>query len=146
MADGLKLTALDADDLAVVSAQVQDAVVRAGQLQFLPRKQKFIATLSRFDWLAYQVAGELIRRQCVLQFNRVQSVKARAIPQGEADYALALLSVTFEAGQAPSGAITLSFAGGGTIRLVVECIEASLADMDAAWAAQSAPQHPERKA
>ena len=37
--------------------------------------------------------------------------------------------------------IELVFAGDGAIRLDVECIEAQLADMPAAWEAQSVPKH-----
>ena len=139
--DGLKLTALDAQDLEILSAHTQDAVVRAGDMQFLPRQQKFILTASRFDWEHALESGGLKRRRSVLQFARVQSVKVKAIPQGEADVPLDLLSLHFEAGEAPSGVIVLSFAGGGTIRLHVECIEAQLADLAAAWAAQSLPAH-----
>lgn len=139
--EGLKLTALDPDDLSILSAHLQDAVVRAGDMQFLPRKQKFIMTLNRFDWVRAMDDGGLVRRRCVLQFNRVSAVRARAIPQGEADIPLNLLSVTFAAETEPSGHITLSFAGEATIRLAVECIEAQLADMPAAWAAQSLPRH-----
>jgi hypothetical protein len=142
--DGLKLTALDAQDLEILSAHTQDSVVRAGDMQFLPRQQKFILTLSRFDWEHALESGGLKRRRSVLQFTRVQAVKVKAIPQGEADVALDLLSFGFEAGDEPSGVIVLNFAGGGTIRLQVECIEAQLADMAAAWAAHSLPAHSEK--
>ena len=52
-----------------------------------------------------------------------------------------LLAVTFEPAEEPSGTLTLQFAGGGAIRLQVECIEAELRDLGAAWATRSKPQH-----
>ena len=56
-----------------------------------------------------------------------------------------LLAVTFEPAadpaQAPSGAVVLTFAGGGGVRLEVECIEGRLADLGAAWEARAKPAH-----
>ena len=49
-ADPLKLIALDADDLAIVSAHLQDAVLKAADLVYLPREQRFALALRRFDW------------------------------------------------------------------------------------------------
>lgn len=141
----LRLTALDAQDLEVISAHMQDAVVRVGNMQFLPGPKKFILEANRFDWLHAAETGEPTRKRALLQFARVGAVKAKAIPQGEADYALDLLAIAFEPEASPSGAILLSFAGGGTIRLAVECIEAQLADVSGAWAAQSMPKHGKAK-
>ena len=124
----LRLTALDAQDLEIISTHMQDAVVRVGKMQFLPAAKKFILEAHRSDWLHAAETGEPTRKRAMLQFARVSGVKAKAIPQGEADYALDLLAIAFEPEAAPSGAILLSFAGGGTIRLAVECIEAQLAD------------------
>ena len=46
----LKLIALDEEDLAVVSSHLQDAVVRVGDMAYLPSKKRFAAVLNRFDW------------------------------------------------------------------------------------------------
>lgn len=54
---------------------------------------------------------------------------------------LNLLAITFEAGDAPSGTIVLTFSGGAALRLEVECIEAQLADLGAAWETPSRPSH-----
>ncbi len=55
---------------------------------------------------------------------------------------LSLLAIRFEEKDVPSGVVTLIFAGGGAIRLRVECIEAELRDLGAAWKAARAPDHP----
>ena len=54
-----------------------------------------------------------------------------------------LLAVRFEPGDPPQGQVTLEFAGGGAIRLNVECIEAELRDLGPVWQARSKPKHPD---
>ena len=56
MAD-MKLQALDAEDLGVVSAQCQDATVRVADLAYVPADKRFVLVCNRFDWLAAQSAG-----------------------------------------------------------------------------------------
>jgi len=140
-----KLAALDADDLAVVSAHVQDAVVKVGDLAWSPADRRFSLAMNRFAWEAASGRGTGERRRAVLQFDRVLAVRTARIRREAPDAVLSLLALTFEpaadAALAPSGAILLAFAGGGTVRLEVECIEARLADLGAAWAARGRPAH-----
>lgn len=142
MAD-LKLLALDEDDLAVISAHVQDAVVRVGDMGHVARDKRFALLMNRYAWEAggtkRRAKGE--RRRTGLHFDRVEKVQTSGINLQSHDGALELLSVTFEPGTKPSGTILLSFAGGGTLRLTVECIEARLADLGAAWSAKMRPEH-----
>ncbi len=133
----LKLAALDADDLAVISAQMQDAVLRLGDITHVKARRQFAFIANRFAW----DAGERQRRRTGLHFDRVTSVKAQNIRQGDRDTIVELLAITFENGDPPSGAIILTFAGGGTIRLEVECVEASLKDLGPAWATEHQPSH-----
>jgi hypothetical protein len=143
-----KLAALDADDLAVVSAHVQDAVVRVGELAWSPAEKRFSLVMNRYAWEAEgprggRAPGE--RRRAALQFDRVLAAKTARIRRDVPDAVLALLAVTFEPAAdpalAPSGAIVLTFAGGGAVRLEVECIEARLADLGGVWAARARPAH-----
>jgi hypothetical protein len=134
----LKLAALDADDLGVISAQMQDAVLRLGDISFSPRKKQFALVANRFAWDA---AGERQRRRTGLHFDRVLSAKTHNIRQDDREAIVALLAITFAEAQAPSGTIVLAFAGGGTIRLAVECIEAGLKDLGPAWATEHQPCH-----
>ena len=46
----LKLIAFDVDDLAVLSAHLQDAVLKVGDIAYLPRERRFAAIGNRFDW------------------------------------------------------------------------------------------------
>jgi hypothetical protein len=136
----LKLSALDAEDLAVISAQMQDAVLRVGDIAYSPRKKQFALVANRFAWDEEKLRQ---RRRTGLHFDRVTGVKALHISRSDPEVILSLLTITFAEGDPPSGEIVLSFSGGGTLRLEVECIEASLADLGPAWDTAHTPSHGE---
>lgn len=133
----LGLMALDAEDLAVISAHVQDAVLRPADIVWRPGNGLLVLTLRRFDWSS--PARRPQRRLSALHFGRV----ARVIHKGmdPSAGALNLLAISFEPGEAPSGALRLDFSGGGAIRAEVECIEAQLKDLGPVWEAIRRPAH-----
>ncbi|MCE4224589.1 DUF2948 family protein [Methylobacterium sp. C25] len=137
----LKLAALDAEDLAVISANLQDAILRTGDLAWLAGEHRFVLVARRFD--RSTDPGEPPRRRLVgVHFERVLSVKSKGIAPGQAsDETLSLLAVTFEPGEVPSGTATLVFAGGGAIRLALECIEIRMKDLGPVWEAEGRPDH-----
>lgn len=137
----LKLLALDEEDLAVVSAHLQDAVVKQCDMGFLPRAQRFALLLNRFDWDQNAATNEAVRRRTGLHFERVRAVQCRGFEQARRDGVLNLLAVTFEPTQAPSGFVHLTFSGGAEVRLEVECIEAGLKDLGPAWGCAHMPSH-----
>lgn len=158
----LKLIALDADDLRVVSAHLQDAVVRVADMAYLPGEKRFAAIANRFDWdkvlsrapaAAQQPKrrrGEtgLERRRTGLRFERVLAAQVNGIDLKDKRASLALLAITFAGGgdpDVPGGDVTLTFSGGAAIRLTVECLEFEMADLGAAWATKHAPAHPDDK-
>lgn len=136
----LKLVALDAEDLEVLSAHLQDFVLHVGDLVFLPRERRFAFVGNRAD---RRVDGELRRRRAAGHFDRVLSVRARGVDRSAPDMVLNLLAITFAETEAPSGLIELSFSGGASLRLEVECIEAQAVDLGPVWAARTAPHHDE---
>ncbi|MDQ0316768.1 DUF2948 family protein [Amorphus orientalis] len=138
----LKLAALDSEDLSVVSAHVQDAVLMVKDLRWRPADQRFVVALNRYAWEAKgkrRDPGQ--RRQAVLDFARVTAARAMKLRRDVPDAVLSLLAVTFEETEAPAGRITLHFSGGGSMELEVECIEVTLTDLGSAWAAQARPEH-----
>ncbi len=140
----LKLIALDQDDLNILSAHLQDAVLRMSDMAWAPSQHRFAAILNRFDWLAAeQDAGpsSLWRRRCALRFERVKRAQVQNIRPGEPSAFAELLAVTYEEAEPPSGYITLYFAGGGAVRLEVECIEGELRDLGVAWKTAIKPRH-----
>jgi hypothetical protein len=145
-ADELKLVALDRDDIEVVSAHVQDALVRVGDIFWQPHEHRFVMGLNRFDWMAAVEAKPNNRvdyRRCrtALRFERVNTCKCRNIDHTKKQAWLNLLAVEFAEQDAPGGIVTLIFSGGGAIRLDVECLEAELADLGEVSTADICPDH-----
>ena len=139
----LKLVALDAEDLAVVSAHLQDAVLRTGDLTYLPAERRFALVARRFDWEADP--GEPPRRRLTgMHFDRVQRVRLRGIDRSTPDQVLNLLAITFAEKDPPSGTATLIFSDGAAIQLDLECIEAQMKDLGPVWEADRRPLHAEQ--
>jgi hypothetical protein len=138
----LKLLALDGEDLEVISATTQDAVVRLPDMGYAAGDRRFALLMNRYAW---EIEGDRRskgqRKRAALSFSRVSDVKASGINLGATEGVLELLDIRFELADDPAGTIELRFAGGGAIRLTVECIEALLEDLGAAWAAQGKPEH-----
>ncbi|MCJ2025620.1 DUF2948 family protein [Methylobacterium sp. J-067] len=136
----LKLAALDAEDLTVISAHLQDAILRLEDLTYLKGEKRFALVLRRFDWSAGPKAPPQ-RRLSGLHFERVLAVRTRGLEQGPDAMPLSLLAITFTPGDAPSGQVEILFSGNGTIRLEVECIEARMRDLGPVWKAGGRPGH-----
>lgn len=141
-ADPLKLIALDADDLAILSAHLQDAVLKVADVVWLPADRRFALAARRFDWEG-AARGQHRRRLAALHFDRVMSVRSTGIDKAMSDRVLSLLAIGFTEGEAPTGEITLHFSEGAAIRLAVECIEAQMKDLGPVWEALGKPAHPE---
>lgn len=139
----LRLVALDEEDLAIISAHVQDAVMKVENLDYSRSTKQFVLTMNRFAWETASggMRANNERRQSVLAFSRVLSAKAQGIDPRKKEEVLSLLAVRFEPGDAPAGTVELVFSGAAAIRLDVECIEARLADTGGAWRASSRPNH-----
>jgi DUF2948 family protein len=136
----LKLVVLDVDDLAIVSAHLQDAVAKVADMAYLPNEKRFAMLLNRFDWTTAS-NPEPIRKRSGIHFERVLGAKMRGIDLSKRDAVFNLLAVDFDEGTAPAGAVTLHFSGDSAIRLEVECLEAALSDLGPQWPAQKCPSH-----
>lgn len=134
----LRLVAFDGEDLAVLSAHLQDSILRVGDLAYVPERQRFALVARRFDWGCQED-----HRRCLsgLRFDRVMRARTRDIDLAKTDTTLSLLAIRFEETTAPSGTVTLVFSGGAEIELELECLEARLQDLGPAWAARSRPAH-----
>lgn len=139
MADAapLRLLAQDADDLAIISAAMQDAVAKIGDISFEPKARLLTVAFNRYRW----EAGTRQRVRAALQLGCVLKVQARNVRRDRPDAVVELLALTFEPGDAPGGAVTLSFAGGGDLRAEVECVDAVLADVSEPWPTPRTPGH-----
>jgi hypothetical protein len=140
--DLLKLVALDTDDIAVVSAHVQDSIVKVGDIMWRPADRRVIVVFNRFDWESAQsLEPPYRRRRAALRFERVNAFKARNVAASDKDAMLNLLAVEFTPTDTPAGHVTLTFSGGAALRFDVECLEAELADLGPVWATAACPAH-----
>lgn len=134
----LQLLAQDAEDLAVMSAALQDAVAKVGDIVFEARSRRLTVSFNRFRW---EAGGETQRVRSALQVGGVLGVQARRIRRERPDAVLSLLAIRFDPEDAPGGTLTLSFAGGGDLRARVECVDAVLADISEPWPTPRTPAH-----
>lgn len=133
----LQLLAEDQEDLAVISAALQDAVAKVGDIAFEAKTRRLTITFNRYRW----EAGARQRVRSALQLGGALEVQARKIRRERKDAVLELLAIGFEAEEPPGGLLTLSFAGGGDLRVRLECIDAVLADISRPWPTPRAPAH-----
>lgn len=132
----LRLLAEDAEDLEVISAALQDAVAKIGDIHYEAGARKLTIAANRFRW-----EGEGERVRTGLQLGGVLSVKARNVRREAKTAVVEILTLTFEAGEAPGGAVLITLAGGGELRAEVECIDAVLADVSQPWPTKARPAH-----
>jgi hypothetical protein len=147
----LKLVALDKDDIEIVSAHVQDALVKVADILWQPREHRFVVALNRFDWMNAadargaknpdDAAPDYRRCRTALRFERVNTCKCRDLDPLDRNAVLNLLAVEFAERDPPAGTVTLTFSGGAAIRLEVECLEAELVDLGEVFSAVLCPDH-----
>ena len=142
MSGAKTLAAEDAEDLSILSARLQDAVGKLGDFAFLPKQRRFAGVVNRLKW----EEGGKARVRAGLHFDGVLEVKTRGVKPGAKNAVVSILALTFapKGSEDPGGTIEIVLAGGGAIRLEVECIDAELADMTQAWAARATPDHGDR--
>lgn len=145
----LFLAAVDAEDLKVVSALVQDAVFPITEMRWDRSRRRFAVLLNRFRW-EDRAAAERERRpfervQSLLVAGDVMGVASQGIDRTERDLVLSILSIGFEPGTDGGGRLILTLSGDGAIALDVESIDVTLRDMTRPYRAPSgeAPHHPD---
>jgi hypothetical protein len=147
--EDLKLFAFDETDLTVISAHLQDAVMKVGDIAYLPKSNRFALVARRFDWQQAEEparahgGANYLRRLTALRFERVQNAQFQGLDPRAREVVLNLLAIQFEPADLPGGYVTLHFAGGADIRLEVECLELEMSDLGATWASANRPSHPD---
>jgi hypothetical protein len=137
----LRLLAQDAADLTVISTALQDAIGKIGDISYEAKARRLTLAVNRYRWEGDARTNERVR--CGLQIGAVLTVRERHLRQDAKKAVVELLAITFEPGEAPGGAIVLTFAGGGDLRAEVECIDIALADISPPWPASQRPSHTE---
>ena len=139
----LKLRAEDADDLAVLSACLQDALVPVRDLAYVPDQNIFVFVANRFRWESGSrpVPGERQRILCAVTFSAVAGVSYRGFRRSDEDRILALLAIRAEAESVGATAILLEFSGHAAIRLEVARIQCRAKDLGEPWPTPWHPRH-----
>lgn len=145
----LALRATSAEDLGVIAALVQDAVLPAAEIRWDAKARRFVCLLNRFRW-EDKDAAEAEKRpyervQSVLAISGVLGVASQGFERHDADLVLSLLDLGFEPGAEGAGRVVLTLAGDGAIAATVECLEVDLRDVTRPYRAIAgrAPSHPE---
>lgn len=145
----LSLRAEDADDLAIISALVQDAVLPVTEIGWDAPRRRLALLVNRFRWEDAEAAERekrpYERVQALLVLSDVTRLASDGIDRGDKDTVLSLLALDWEAGEDGTGVIQLRFAGDGTLAASVETISVDLRDVTRPYAAPSGkmPRHPE---
>jgi hypothetical protein len=143
VSEQLKLTALDADDLGVISAACQDALVAVRDCAYFKDEKRFVLLLNRFRWEADPtVEAAYSRTHSALVFNEVTAVRHHQIPLDEPDRMLELLALVLDYRGDGERSVTLRFAAGRAIRLEIARLACHLGDVGEPWATPWKPAHP----
>ena len=146
----LRLTAEDIEDLAVISACLQDAVTRQSDMSYRPREHRFAVVFNRYRWERETVtesddAKPRQRHQRIrtgVHFDGCLGVKTKGLDGVASDEVLSLLAIECESQAEGVAEVQLVFAGGATIRMYLECIDCHLSDLSEPWEARGRPDHP----
>jgi hypothetical protein len=139
----LKLSAFDADDLGVVSAAVQDALVAVRDCVYFKDEKRFVLLLNRYRWEddpdpESSNGNGHSRTHSALVFNEVTAVRHHDIPTGEPDRMLEVLAVALE----NDHSVLVRFSAGRAIRLEIGRLACHLGDVGEPWPTPWKPAHP----
>jgi hypothetical protein len=132
VSDLLLLLAEDDADLATVSALCQDMAVKAGDIGYDTRARRVALVGNRFRW---EAAETPTRVRTLLRFDGVMKLQRRGWP-ADRGTVLALLAIRRD-----GEAILIDFAGGASLRLEIEAVDAVMEDVDGPWGARAVPDH-----
>jgi Protein of unknown function (DUF2948) len=144
MTDPLRLKAVDADDLSVMAACLQDALIPLSEMVFMPEERRFLAAFTRFRrecLAAPDTSDGLTQCQSTLTFHGVDSVRHHGLDPRFGGVRLEFLTMVAEPGEDGLISVVLIFAGDMAIQLRVRAIEATLCDFGDPWPAAAAPRH-----
>ena len=159
----LKLRAQDAEDMDVIAALLQDALVPRADMTYLPKEKRFVMVANRFDWpheradeaarsapsqpaatppgedVRFDEAGDtppFDRVNCGVCFDKVERVRYRGLGPDAKGEILSLLTIATQ-----PRAITLLFSGDAAVRLEVEAVHCHLEDLGQPWPTRWRPDH-----
>ncbi len=139
----LKLIARTEEDLRVVSAHLQDAIVNISDIANLEKNKIFLLQLNRFMWEDVEkgVFRKNKRIRSIVKFENVIKVHSKNINQEKKDKFLDFL--TIETSKMPDNnyEMKIVFSGDSILKVVSEVIEVTLDDQGEAWITKNIPKH-----
>ncbi|MFN3229979.1 MAG: DUF2948 family protein [Asticcacaulis sp.] len=157
--EGLRLLGQSPEDLRVLSAALQDSVLRLGDIQYDAKRCMLTLLVNRYcwerksedasGWWPFGAKRTGYRVRSAIQFGDVRKLERRNLKHGQPDAVVSLMDLDFtpalradpEDGPVTSGTLLLRFAGDADLRLTLDCIDVILADVSAPWAASRMPEH-----
>ena len=147
----LRLRAIDQLDLSVISAHLQDAVAKVADMGYDAKRRRFAILFNRFMWEDVEddkgngakpdKDAPFRRVRSALHFDGVMRVQTSGMKLHHKEAVAELLTLKFEPASEPSGAMALTFAGGASLKLEVECLDVWLSDISAPWSTTQRPDH-----
>jgi Protein of unknown function (DUF2948) len=144
MTERLRLRAVDADDLSVIAACLQDALIPLSEMAYLPEERRFMAAFTRFQrerMVDPNQPDGLTQSQSVLVLQDIEAVKFRGLDSRFGAVRFELLTLISEPAEDDLVHITLLFAGDAAIQLHARGIAAMLEDFGEPWPANTLPTH-----
>jgi len=141
--ENLKLIANSEEDLRVISAHLQDAIVSTLDIANLKKNRIFLMQLNRFMWEDVEkgVFRKNKRIRTVLKFENVLNVSSKNINQKNHSRFLDFLAIESKLSQDKSYEIRLIFSGDSIIKLKTEVIDVTLDDQGNPWKSKNKPKH-----
>ena len=139
----LKLIARTIEDLRVISAHLQDSIVKTSDIANLKKNRIFLMQLNRFMWEDVEkgVFRKNKRIRTVLKFENILKVASKNVDQNKNDRFLDFLAIETIKMPDKNYEMNLIFSGDAVLKLVAEAIEVTLDDQGSPWESKNKPEH-----
>ena len=143
----LNIGAFDKSDLQIVSSLIQDSILPANEIKWLPNSDKLALLVNRFRWEDKDLDlshGKIVERvQSLLMISHVKNVSSSGFSPKQKDKVLSILSISFDGDAGGFGNVLIILSGNGGIRVEVDALEINLRDVTMPYIAPSGlyPRH-----
>jgi len=139
----LKLIARTTEDLRVISAHLQDSIVKTSDIANLKKNRIFLMQLNRFMWEDVEkgVFRKNKRIRTVLKFENILKVASKNVDQNKNDRFLDFLAIETIKMPDKNYEMNLIFSGDVVLKLIAEAIEVTLDDQGSPWESKNKPEH-----
>ena len=143
----LNIGAFDKSDLEIISSLIQDSILPASEIQWLPNSDKLALLVNRFRWEDKDIElsrGKTAERvQSLLIISHVKSVSSSGFSPKQKDKVLSILSISFDGDDGGFGNVLIILSGHGGIRIGVDALEINLRDVTMPYIAPTGlfPRH-----